>query len=88
MNTKNKHERTNINDIKEYVGGLGVRSAVEAAPSAYLASLHATSALVEAILPVTLTSSKPSLLDDVLSRWSEGHDFQPPAGVGALKQKS
>ena len=36
------------------LGGLGVRSAVEVAPSAYLASLHATSALVKAILPVAV----------------------------------
>ena len=57
------------------LGGLGVRSVVEVAPSAYLASLDATSALVEAILPVTFTSSKPSLLDDVVSCWLKGHDF-------------
>ena len=56
-------------------------------PSAYLASLHATSALLEAFLLVTFTSFDPSLLDDVLSCLSKGHDFQPLVGVGALKQK-
>ena len=69
------------------LGGLGVHSAVEVAPSAYLTSLHATSALVEAILPVTFTFSKPSLLDEVVSRWSKGNDFQPSVGVCAIKQK-
>ena len=63
-----------------------MHSAVEVAPSAYLASLHTTSVLVEAILPVvTFTSSEPSLLD-VLSHWSVGHDFKPPVGAGALKR--
>ena len=61
---------------------------VEVAPSAYLASLHATSALVKVILPVSLPSSEPSLFDGDLSYWSEGHDFQPLDGVDALKQKS
>ena len=42
------------------LGGLDVRSAVEVASSAYLASLCAASALVEVILPATFTTSKPS----------------------------
>ena len=59
------------------------------APSAYLALLHAISAFVKVILPVSLPSSEPSLFDDALSYWSEGHDFQLPVGVDdALKQKS
>ena len=66
------------------LGGLGIHSVVEAAPSAYLALLHATSTLVEAILPVTFISFRPSLLDDVLSCWSKGHDFQTPVGVCAF----
>ena len=70
------------------LGGLGVRSAVEVAPSAYLASLHATSALVKVILPVSLPSFEPSLFDDALSYWSEGHDFQPPVGVDAINPSS
>ena len=28
------------------------------------------------------------MLDDALSHWSKGHDFQPLVGVGALTQKS
>ena len=45
------------------VSGLGVRSVVEVAPSAYLASLHVASAQVEAILSVTFTSSKPTQVE-------------------------
>ena len=54
------------------------------APSAYLASLHVTSALVEAILPATFTTSEPSLLDNIVSYWSKDHDFQRPVGVLAV----
>ena len=39
------------------LGRLGVGSAVELGPSAYLASLHATSALDETILPLSLPPS-------------------------------
>ena len=68
------------------LGGLGVRSAVKVAPSAYLASVHASSALVHNILSSSPSSTTPSL-DDALSCWSEGHDFEPPAAAGASRQK-
>ena len=70
------------------MGGLGVRSAVEVAPSAYLASLHMSTALVHTILPVYLSSPNPISSDDALSKWSNGHDFNPPAGDCAHNQKS
>ena len=52
-------------------------SAVEVAPSAciYLASLHATFALLEASFLMTMSSSTPSLLGDSLSYWSHGRDL-------------
>ena len=84
-------QASRIPSLPVKLGGLGVRSAVEMAPSAYLASLQVTSVLVEAILLVTFTSSEPSLLDDVVSWWLKGHgfhDFQPPVGVCVIKQKS
>ena len=58
------------------------------APSAYLASLHAISAFVKVILPMSLPFFKPSLFDDACSYWSERHDLQPPVGVDSFKQKS
>ena len=48
------------------LGGLGVRSAVELAPSAFLASMNKNAALVEAILPTTLCSSTSPLMEDAL----------------------
>ena len=68
--------------------GLGVRSAVEVASSAYLALLHATYFFVETILPLNMPSSTPPLLGDALSFWSEGHDFQFTDGDDAHRQKS
>ena len=70
------------------LGGLDVRSAVEVASSAYLASLHATMTLVEAILLLNISSSMASLQGDALSCWSKGHNFQPPDGDDAHRQKS
>ena len=53
------------------LGGLGVHSAVEVASPACLALLHATSTLVEATLPVNLSSSSTlPLLSAALLCWS------------------
>ena len=46
----------------------------------YLASVHAFSNLVQAILPM-LPSFTPFLQDDALSIRSNGHDSQPPGGI-------
>ena len=69
------------------LGGLGVRSAVELAPSAFLASMNMNAALVEAILPTTLCSSTSPLMEDALSNWLVGHDSQPPTDTEAQRQK-
>ena len=57
------------------LGGLGMHSAVEVAPSAYLAPQHVSSALIQTILSVQLSSFTPISLDDALSSWSVGHDL-------------
>ena len=54
-------------------GGLGFRSAVQLASSAFLASAAASSNLVGQILPARLQSLPTPYLDVVLSRWSQGH---------------
>ena len=69
------------------LGGLGVRSAVEVAPSAFLASMHANAAPVEAILPATLCPPMLFLVEEALSKWAEGHSSQSPAGSDAQRQK-
>ena len=53
------------------LGGLGLRkSAVKLAPSAFLASSHATVDLVRDILPVDLFPLPSALLEEALAIWS------------------
>ena len=70
------------------LGGLGLQSAVKLAPSAFLASSHATADLVRDILPGVPSPLSSALLEDALAIWSSGHDWQPPEGAGAARQKS
>ena len=67
------------------LGGLGIRRATDLAPSAYLASIHASSDLVKAILPSSYVCLLP-LLDDALGSWSAGHGSSPPVEL-THKQK-
>ena len=70
-------------------GGLGIRSAVQLAPSAFLASVTACSELITHILPPHLScSTSTPHQDEALALWSRGHDTArrhypiPPEGVG------
>ena len=69
------------------VGGLGIRSAVQLAPSAFLASAAATRDLVCQILPPRLQPLPTLYEEDALSLWSSGHHI-PPSGAAACVQKS
>ncbi len=69
-------------------GGLGIQSAVKVAPSAFLASSNATAVLVNDILPADTSPVTSTLLEEALTVWSSGHDYQPPEGAGAMRQKS
>ena len=68
-------------------GGLGVRRAVDLAPSSYLASSTATSDLVSAILHTTHQPSPAPFSDVALQEWSVGHGETPPLDAGAMKEK-
>ena len=69
-------------------GGLGVRSAVDVAPSAFLASAHSTASLVHSILPTSLSPLFSPVVSCALSAWSSRvPDFQPPSGDDAVSQK-
>jgi len=70
------------------VGGLGLRSAVQLAPSAFLASAAASSDLIKCILPTSLRSLPIPHVEDAMSAWSEGHDNPPPSGNLSFIQKS
>ena len=69
------------------VGGLGIRSAVQLAPSAFLASAAATRDLVCQILPPRLQPLPTLYEEDALSLWSSGRNI-PPSGAAACVQKS
>ncbi len=68
------------------LGGLGVQSAVHTAASAFLASSHASSDLVNAVLPSNHRSCS-SLLDEATASWSQCHATPPPEGTRACRQK-
>ena len=70
------------------LGGLGVRRAVQVAPSAYLASSAATADLVSALLPMSHQSLPVPSVDVARTKWSQGHSFLPPTGADALKEKN
>ena len=60
-------------------GGLGVRSAVNLAPSAFLASASAAAPLLQVMLPTPVLGSPDTILADALSAWREvGGSAEPP----------
>ena len=69
-------------------GGLGIRSAVQLAPSAFLASAAASSELAHMILPTNMQQTQLSYVDEALVIWSQGCQEQPLTGVAAHHQKS
>ena len=69
-------------------GGLGIRSAAQLAPSAFLASAAGSSDLVHLILPPHLRSMPLPNLEDVRALWSRGHDQPPPVGPVSHRQKA
>ena len=70
------------------IGGLGIRRAVQLAPSAYLASAAAAHDLVQDILPGHLRSLPSPYVDQALPCWQQGHHTNPPDGDAAKKQRS
>ena len=69
-------------------GGLGIRSAVQLAPSAFLASAAGSSDLVYRILPIHFQNAPLPNVSDAVAVWSQGHDQLPPVGTAAHHQKS
>ena len=70
------------------MGGLGIQSAVQLAPSAFLASATAASDLVNRIVPIHLEGSPLPNVDDASFLWSSGHNQVPPEGVDQQRQKA
>jgi hypothetical protein len=70
-------------------GGLGIRSVVSLAPSAFLASAASTCDLQDLIL---CSSTGPPALEDpyvdsALAMWKNGHNTAPPSGEHRFSQK-
>ena len=70
------------------LGGLGIRSAVEVASSAYLASTAASVDLAHCIVPPHLLDIPLSNQDDAKTLRSRDHNPLPPEGVAQQHQKS
>ena len=68
-------------------GGLGIRSAVQLAPSAFLASAAASSALVHHIVSPALQSSPMSNWEDAMDIGLKATAKLPPEGLAQHWQK-
>ena len=72
-------------------GGLGIRSAVLLAPSAFLASAAGCESLSLAILPGRFSSVNALLSQEALSHWQSSvpsDTVDPPTGISATSQKA
>ena len=69
-------------------GGLGIRSSVQLAPSAFLASAAASSDLTHHILPPRFQSTELPYVEDATKVWSMGQDLPPPSGLASHSQKA
>ena len=62
------------------LGGLGVRSAAQVAPSAYLASVAATEELVSLISPINHCALPAPSVDVAMAKWSQEDTLNPTSG--------
>ena len=70
------------------LGGLGIRSAVQVAPSAFLVSTAASIDLVRHIVPPHLRDTPLPNRDEAEALWSKDHSFPPPKAEAQVHQKS
>ena len=68
-------------------GGLGIRRASQVAPSAYLASVAASTDLVCAISTASHRSLPTPFIDDAQALWSEFCSLDPPRGSAACQER-
>ena len=69
-------------------GGLGIRCAVQLAPSAFLASAAASADLIPHLVPPRLRNSSTPHLEVARTQWSLGHGLSPPEGSAQQLQKA
>ena len=70
------------------LGGLGVRSAVQLAPSAFLALAAACINLVHSITPMKFQDESIPHQEEALGHWSQGFVLFPPQGIAQQKQRT
>ena len=68
--------------------GLGLRSAVQLAPSAFLASAAGAFDSVLLLLPQKLNTASIPAIDLAISLWSVGHEVTPPLPPASFSQKA
>ena len=68
-------------------GGLGIRSAVNLASSAFLASAEGSADLVQHVVLESLRASPVPLLESAKDKWREGQAQPPPAPPASYRQK-
>ena len=68
-------------------GGIGVRSTVDLAPSAFLSSLYASSPTIQRLLPAWTTQAPDPVLSEALAHWSARGGISAPLGPDCLVQR-
>ena len=70
------------------LGGLGIRSVGQLAPSAFLASAAASSSLANLFLPFRLHIIPYFIVDEALLHWEQAHEQPPPPPDASHRQKA
>ena len=74
--------------LPTWCGGLGVHSAIQLAPSAYLASAVGSADLVRQIVPPRLQEAPCPEVSTALNSWREGNTEPPPVAPTSCHQKA
>ena len=69
-------------------GGIGIRSSIQLAPSAFLASAAGSSTLTYQTLPDRLVNVPYQAKEDALKAWTRATDCDPPTAPDDKKQKA
>ena len=68
--------------------GVGVRSTVDLAPSAFLSSIHSSLSTIQQLLPLWVLQSPDPALDEAVTRWMTLGGLTVPSGSDGFKQKT
>ena len=75
-------------EVQYIIKGSGIRSAVQLAPSAFLASAAGCTGLIQEILPPRLQGIPEPYIKLGLNCWSQKHEQPPPPPSSAHQQKA